>query len=191
MNTSWSKPGVRSQEFLTDTMFSQECLHSADTIRNWLPANVHTFTPNMNEMHLQHIRTKRPDAAYSWLVSRSTSDRNLGQDNHYWRHWPPSYWVNLQKFWNISLKTGPLPFTAFPEDSSILGRYVSLVDRWFPTFRNIVMPSYSRCFDLTLADDGTATFETSVTTHPRTSRRSHSRGRNAQLHRPEREFLHR
>jgi len=26
-----------------------------------LPANVHTFTPNTNEMHLQHIRTKRPD----------------------------------------------------------------------------------------------------------------------------------
>lgn len=82
----------------------------------------------------------------------------------------------------MSLKTDPMPSTPFPEDSGILGRHVSLVDRWFPTFRNIVMLSSSRCFDLTLEDEGTATFETSGTTHPRTSRPSNSRRRNAQLH---------
>jgi len=148
-----------------------------------LPATVHTFTPNMNKMHLQHwkrtIRTKRPNAACSWLVSGPTSDRNRGQDNNYWCYWPPSYLVNPEKFWNLSLKTDPLHFLGIPVFLDVM----CLVDGWFPTFRNIVMPSSSRCFELTLEDEGTATFETSGTTHPRTSRRSHSRRRNDQLHR--------
>jgi len=150
------------RKFLTDTnSFKHVCTRPIQSVTELL-ANVHTFTPNVNKIHVQHskrnIRTKRPYAACSWLVSRSTSDRNRGQDNHYWRQWPPCYLVNLKKFWNMSLKTDLLPFTPFPEDSGILGRYVSLVDRCFPTFRNIVMASSSRCFDWTLEDEGTATF---------------------------------
>jgi hypothetical protein len=75
----------------------------------------------------------------------------------------------------MSIKTGPLEFTPFREDSGIFRRFASLVDRWLQTFRNIVMPPSPRCFNLALEDEDTAILETTGTAHPRTSRRSHSR----------------
>jgi hypothetical protein len=150
--------------------------------------------PNMNKMHLQHwtrnIRTKRPALlSHGWSAGPHptvTADRMITTDVT-----GPALTENLEKFWNMSLKTGPMQFTPFPEDSGIFGRFVSLGDRWLQTFRNIVMPPSPRCFDLTIEDEDTAIFETSGTTHPRTSRRSHSRRLIAQQHRSERESLHR